>query len=110
MGKKTCSNCGMKDSIHRRDEATSNLIFDFGMTDPDGRNTYNIYCRKCQTVNIERASLFGSKPSKTLDMNKLAEAISSGDLDPDALAIVGNKITRVAIEDGVPLPTPSRAA
>ena len=64
LSERQCGNCGLVDSIHVRDLATSKLVEAVGPKDSSGLQQYLVYCRECNHMTINIPGWFGNHKLK----------------------------------------------
>ncbi|MDP2760708.1 MAG: hypothetical protein Q8O64_09965 [Sideroxyarcus sp.] len=103
MSKQQCYNCGVVDSIHEKDSATSKLVAGMGPKGEDGLIIFLVYCRSCHAVNIYKPGWFGSikYSGQSMDAEKMARLIEQGQLKKDAMGIFPRHLQKAMLEDGV---------
>jgi hypothetical protein len=102
MPNKKCHNCGVVDSVHRKDEGHSKLLWAFGPYDDDGLQTHLIYCRSCGFVNIYKPGWFGNtKYDSLIDVREVYKLYKNGQIKLEEMGMFAGKLQQAMIEDGV---------
>ena len=102
MSNKKCHNCGVVDSVHRKDEGRSKLVWGFGPNDDDGLQMHLIYCRSCGCVNIYKPGWFGNiKFNSYVDANEVYKLYQTGQIKREEMDMFAGKIQQAMIEDGI---------
>ncbi len=102
MSNKKCHNCGVVDSIHKKDEGRSKLVWAFGPYDDDGLQMHMIYCHSCGFVNIYKPGWFGNlKFDSYMDARDALKCYQLGKMKRQEVGMFAGKIQQAMIEDGI---------
>lgn len=102
MSNKKCHKCGIVDSVHRKDEGRSKLVWAFGPHDEDGLQMHFIYCRSCGFINVYKPGWLGNiKFNSYIDAREMYRSYQNGQTRREEMGILAGKLQQVMIEDGI---------